>query len=322
MTGLIEACQHGGATVLDVARNPTIFFKVRHSSKNTELVLQTASRIAFSETKQASLSEKFRLISNLIFSANEYWDLGLRAKEELSKNKAHKFVALNTIIGETNSSLNKSLNEFNLRYPHLSELATTFIKDGEVLATNSQDFSGIQYREIDSGISALFTFKSICQSDYFENIGIDPSKNCQTSEDLLEKYKYFLVNQTDTSKLDHKLKVIAGIQAIEMMVACQDDQWGTVEDSILRIPNTMENGLKENKKLFDSYKNKAVECGFSPLIPEILSRLSTLHRFKSKRIKNINTIEINDIQKHRNISDIHYLREWLNQSSLLSQLFS
>lgn len=321
MIGFIEACHHSGATVLEVSRTPHLFFNAPHSSKNTELVLQTASRIAFPEIKEESLSEKFRLISNLIFSANEYWDLGLRAKEELSKNKAHKFVALTTIISETRASLDNSLQLFTLKYPHLSELANTFIKDGEILATRRHDFSGIQYREIDSGISALFTFKSVCRNDYFESRGIDSSKKCQSSDDLLEKYKYFLVNQVDISKLDDKLKPIVGLQAIEMMIVCQDDQWGTSEDSILRIPNTMENGLKENKKLFESYKNKAVECGFSPFIPEILSRLSILHRLKSKRIKNLDTIEINDIQKHRNINEIHYLREWLNQSSLLSQLF-
>lgn len=204
MIGLIEACQHSGATVFDVARNPHVFFRRPHSSKKTELVLQTASRIVFPETKTEICSEKFRLISNLIFSANEYWDIGLRAKDELFKNKAYKFVALNTIFSETNISLKKSLTEFNLKYPHLSELATTFIQDGEILAAHRQDFSGVQYREIDSGLTALFTFNSICQNHYFDNLGIHSSKKCQTSEDLLEKYKYFLVNDLDTSKLENK----------------------------------------------------------------------------------------------------------------------
>lgn len=322
MIGLIEACQHSGATVLDVARNPDHFLRLPHSSKKTELVLQTASRIAFPDIKMGSCSEKFRLISNLIFSANEYWDIGLRAKDELFKNKAHKFVALNTIFSETNISLKKSLAEFNLKYPHLSEFALTFVQDGEILVKNSKEFSGVQYREIDSGISALFTFKSFCQNDYFENLGIDSNKKCQSSQDLLEKYKYFLVNDIDTHKLDDKFKIIVGLQAIEMMVSCQDDRWGSTEDSILKIPSTMENGLSENKKLFTSYKNKAIDCGFSPLIPEILSRLSSLHRLKSNRIKNLDTVEIHHIQNHQNIHKIHYLREWLNQSSLLSQLFS
>ncbi|HNY04526.1 MAG TPA: hypothetical protein PKI92_02100 [Candidatus Woesebacteria bacterium] len=322
MIGLIEACQYSGATVLDVAQNAHLFLRQPHSSKKTELVLQTASRITFSENCKENLSEKFRLISNLIFSANEYWDIGLRAKEELFKNKAYKFVALNTIFSETKASLNKSLAEFNKNYPHLSELATIFIEDGEVLAKHRQDFSGIQYREIDSGISALFTFKSVCPGNYFESLGIDSSQKCQSSADLFEKYKYFLVNEINIDQIDNKLKPIVGLQAIEMMVACQDDRWGTIEDSILRIPNTMDKGLKENKKLFDSYKNKAVECGFSPLIPEVLSRLSSFHRLKSKRIKNLDTIEINDIQKCQNLHQIHYLREWLNESSLLPQLFS
>lgn len=190
------------------------------------------------------------------------------------------------------------------------------------MATNSQDFSGVQYREIDSGISALFTFKSICQNNYFESLGIDSLKKCQTSKDLLEKYKYFLVNQIDVSKLDNKLKNIVGLQAIEMMIACQDDRWGVIEDSILKIPSTMENGPSENKKLFASYKNKAIDCGFSPIIPEVLSRLSSLHHLKSNQIKNLDTVEINHIQRHQNLHKIHYLREYLNKSSLLSQLFS
>ncbi len=322
MIGLIEACQHSSATVLDVARKPDHFLRSPHSSKKTELVLQTASRIVFPDIKKEFCSEKFRLISNLIFSANEYWDIGLRAKEELFKNKAHKFVALNTILSETKVSLSKSLVEFNQNYPQLSELATTFIQDGEVLATKNRVFSGVQYREIDSGISALFTFKSFCQNDYFENFGIDSSRKCQNSQDLLEKYKYFLVNDIDIGKLDDKLKTIVGLQAIEMMVACQDDRWGTTEDSILKIPNTMEKGLDENKILFNSYKDKAIDCGFSPLIPKVLSRLSSFHRLKSSRIKNINVIESDHIQGHQNLHNIHYLREWLNESSLLSQLFS
>lgn len=322
MIGLVEACQHSSATVFEVLSNPNLFLRQPHSSKKTELVLQTASRIAFPETNSESYCEKFRLISNLIFSANEYWDIGLRAKGELDKNEAYKFTALNTLFSEINTSLSKSLTEFTQKYPHLSELATNFIKDGEVLAKNSRDFSGVQYREIDSGISALFTFKSICQGDYFENLGIDSTKQCQTSEDLLKKYKYFLVSQIDTNKLDDKLKTIVGLQAIEMMIACQDDRWGTTEDSILEIPNTMESGLDENKKLFHSYKNKAVDCGFSPLIPEVLSRLSSLHLIKSKRIKSLETIEASEIQRHRNFNKIHFLREWLNESSLLSQLFS
>lgn len=322
MIGLIEACQHSSATVLDVARNSDHFLRGLHSSKKTELVLQTASRIVFPDIKKESCTEKFRLISNLIFSANEYWDIGLRAKKELFKNMAHKFVALNTIISETNISLNKSLAEFNFKYPYLSELSRTFIQDGEVLVSNSKDFSGVQYREIDSGISALFTFKSFCQNYYFENLGINSSKKCQNSQDLMDKYQYFLVNEIDTHKLDDKLKIIVGLQAIEMMIACRDDRWGITEDLILKIPSTMENGLDENKKLFNSYKNKALDCGFSPLIPETLSCLSSLHRLKSNRIKNLDMIEMNHIQKHQNLHKIHCLREWLNQSSLLSQLFS
>jgi len=54
----------------------------------------------------------------------------------------------------------------------------------------------------------------------------------------------------------------------------------------------------------------------------VLSRLSSLHRLKSSRVKNLDTIEIKDIQKHQNLQKIHYLREYLNKSSLLSQLFS
>ena len=321
MIGYIEGCRHSALAALEVFHQPDNLIKKAHSSLKTELVLQVASRIALPNLNDFS-AEKFRLISNLIFSANEYWDIGLRAKEELFKNKAYKFVALNTIFSEINASLNKSLAEFNKNYPHLSELATIFIEDGEVLAKHRQDFSGTQYREIDGGISALFTFKSVCPGNYFESLGIDSSQKCQSSADLFEKYKYFLVNEINIDQIDNKLKPIVGLQAIEMMVACQDDRWGTIEDSILRIPNTMDKGLKENKKLFDSYKNKAVECGFSPLIPEVLSRLSSFHRLKSKRIKNLDTIEINDIQKCQNLHQIHYLREWLNESSLLPQLFS
>ena len=321
MIGLVEACHHSGATLLDLIQKPETL-KAPHSSKKTELVLQTASRIAFSENDINPCSEKFRRISNLIFAANEYWDIGLRVREEICKNKAYKFVALNTLLGDTISSLKNNQEIFTSKYPQLSELTTTFIHDGEILAINNKKFSGVQYREIDSGISALFTFKSICKENYLENLGLYPSEKCQTSTDLLDKYKYFLVNQLDIGNLDIDLKKIVGLQAIEMMVACQDDRWGVNEDSILKIPNTMENGLAENKKLFNSYKKKAVECGFSRVIPEILSYFSIVHRLNSKKIKNLNTIELSEIQKYRNLGNIHYLREWLYSSSLLDSLFS
>jgi len=84
---------------------------------------------------------------------------------------------------------------------------------------------------------------------------------------LLNKYQYFLVNDIDTHKLDDKLKNIVGLQAIEMMIACQDDRWGVIEDSILKIPSTMENGPSENKILFISYKKKLSIAVFRLLSP-------------------------------------------------------
>lgn len=321
MIGFAEACQHGAATLLDITQNPKTI-RAPHSSKKTEIVLQIASRIAFPKAEIDPCSEKFRLISNLIFSANEHWDIGLRAREEIYKNKAHKFVALHTLIGDTTASLKNNLNIFTSKYPDLSELATNFIHDGEVLVSNQHKLSGIQCREIDNGISALFTFKSICNNNYLDSLGFNPLKKCQTSIDLLDKYKFFLISQLDFGELNNDLKKIVGLQAIEMMISCQDDRWGTDEDSILKIPNTMDKGLIENKKLFNFYKDKASECGYSSLIPEVLSRLSVFHCISSKRIKNLDIIELDEIQKCPNLGRIHYLREWLNSSSLLHQLFS
>lgn len=321
MIGFIEGCRHSSLTALELSRNSDSFLKKAHSSIKTELVLQVSARMLLPNTTNFSC-EKFRLLSNLIFSANNYWDIGLRAREQIFQNKDHQFVASMTILEETAKDMKKSLKEVTRQYPDMSELANTYISDGETLFNNRQNFSGTQYREIDSGISALFVFGVVGGSNCFENIKLDLRKKCQSYQDLNEKYHLFMVNEIDISSLNNKSKILVGLQAIEMMIACQDDCWGTTEDSILKIPNTMENGSKENKILFESYKNKAINCGFSPLIPEVLSRLSSLHRLKSNRIKNLDIIEIDHIQSHQNLHKIHYLREYLNKSSLLSQLFS
>jgi len=321
MIGYIEGFRHSALSALEILHQPDSLTKKPHSSLKTELVLQVASRMALPNSKDFP-AEKFRLISNLIYSANNYWDIGLLARDQVFKNKSHQFVASTTVLGETSRDMKKSLKEVEEQYPNMGKLANTFISDGETLFESRKDLSNIQYREIDSGISAVFVFASIGGEECLQNIGIDTSCECQSSQDLLEKYKLFLVNQIDTKKLDNKSKLIAGLQAVEMVICCLDDQWGTSEDTLLKIPGTMQDGLETNKRLLNNYKKKAIECGISPRILELLSLFSYTHLFNTKRIKKLDVLELNDIQKGQcNARQRYYLREWLNSNSVLEELF-
>lgn len=319
MIGFIEGCRHSSLTALEFSRNSDSFLKKAHSSIKTELVLQVSARMLLPNTTNFSC-EKFRLLSNLIFSANNYWDIGLRAREQIFQNKDHQFVASMTILEETAKDMKKSLKEVTRQYPDMSELANTYISDGETLFNNRQNFSGTQYREIDSGISALFVFGVVGGSNCFEKTKLDLTKKCQSYQDLNEKYHLFMVNEIDISNLNNKSKILVGLQAIEMMIACLDDRWGIAEDTLLGIPNTMDNGLRANKSLLNDYKRKAIACGFSQSVIDILALSSHAHLIDSRKYNRLDPVELNDIQKHQNFGKIHFLREWLNNNSLLEEL--
>ncbi|MCX6727116.1 MAG: hypothetical protein NTY75_04940 [Candidatus Shapirobacteria bacterium] len=109
MIGVIEAFTDTGAALSDITKNPATLFR-QHLSRNTELVLEVASRMTFPRSKEF-FPETFRQISNLIYYANNYFDLGLTARQQLFQNKPFEFVALMTVFGETKINMDKAANE-------------------------------------------------------------------------------------------------------------------------------------------------------------------------------------------------------------------
>ncbi|MCX6727117.1 MAG: hypothetical protein NTY75_04945, partial [Candidatus Shapirobacteria bacterium] len=106
-----------------------------------------------------------------------------------------------------------------------------------------------------------------------------------------------MVSKIDTKNLDDETKKVVGLQAVEMVLACLDDQWGIAEDSLLRIPNTWEGGDESNKFLINQYKKIAINCGFSKLIVELLTLFSRVHQLKTKMMLPGDAIELNDLEK-------------------------
>lgn len=142
-----------------------------------------------------------------------------------------------------------------------------------------------------------------------------------STDSLREKYALFQFQDVNfqTESLSKQAKNARGLQAIEMVLACQDDQGGRAEDDLLGTPNVR--GVGANlEKLLNQYKMIAINCGFSPTLLKIIPILTNTHKFRIKKLGICEAIEMSEIKKWRNIGNIYLLREWLNSHALLWQM--
>lgn len=143
MIGAIEC----GAVSIDVLvhalKNPHVLLH-KAVSPNTQLALQVVAKVAFPETSIES-QETYRILSNLIYYANNYFDIGLAAKTGIFKNNQSKFVALNHVFCETQHQMMQSVDELVIAKPCAKSVIENFILDGTQLFYRRGELNAVTY---------------------------------------------------------------------------------------------------------------------------------------------------------------------------------
>lgn len=319
MIGFKEATTCAVTTMVGNIRHPSALLS-ESLSPRTQLALQVAIELGFPQAKERS-PEIYRLLSNLIYYANNFFDIGLFAQKQMFRNNPSTFTMLDAVYDKTQKEMLRTASELIKYRPESIKTVDDYINDGTRLFINREDLPGITYREIDSGISAVLVFGVMGGCGCLQSLGINPSKTCTTKE-LIAKYKLFQtssVNPTDVTNCDPKVKAVIGLQAIEMILACLDDQWGQSEDDILCLPNCRKDPINLTI-LINHYKEVAKSSGFSSIIIYIIEKLTYFHKLKVGRLTDKNPIELHEIQRYHNFGKIFLLREWLNNHSLLNEM--
>ena len=315
MAGFKECSLATTLTIGEVLVEPSACFRGA-VSPNTQLALQIMAKASGIETPKIGVST-YRQLSNLIYYANNYFDIGVLARQKLFLNDPSRFVFLCDINQKTYATMIAAAKELEICQPQTTVLIKNFLTDGVQLSEQKNRFSGVEYREIDSGIFGTLVFGVIGESDCLNEINYDFSE-----PDLKKKYNFFCLLSNDTNKDNYTgiARKFRGFQALEMILACLDDQQGQAEDKILGLRNSQETNNGSVNELINKYKMIAVECGISPLVVEVACRLVNTHKYRVKRIKTTRAIEPDEIQHCRNFGNIYLLREWLNANSLLSEI--
>ena len=252
--------------------------------------------------------------------ANNYFDVGLRALEEITSNKRPAaFVACEQVYAQTRKKMIQACAELLKVKPEAKTVVESFINDGQTLFSARNRMSERAYREIDSGISAVLIYGAIGGENFLKQHQIRNSP-CRDKEDLKEKYALFQISEIiNIDELPDNYKRIVGQQAIEMIFACLDDLWGNAEDQLLGTPSLTGD---ENKILLQKYRHIALECGNPSLIVNLANYLFYLHRLKKNKVKIAPSVELSKVGQYHNLADIFLLREWLFANSLLSSMFA
>jgi len=314
-----------GAGVRAIVANRHLYER-KSLSPNTQRTLQVTMESIFPRVEKQS-PETYRLLTNLIYRANNYFDVGLPLQERMfCNNGPAAFVALETVYQGTRDAMLTAGEELKKFEPRARLVVENFIGDGQRLFASREEFSGVTYREIDSGIFATLVLGVIGGGEYLRGLGIDPEKACATEDELVNKYHLFQIGrmELDAVPASPEVRRVIGMQAIEMVLACLDDWLGQREDKLLGLPNSRENGDRGLIELISRYKAVARASGFSPLLVDTAAAFfSVFYEIKVKlktRRKNGEPIGLSEIQRHRNVGSIHLLREWLNYHGLLNEM--
>lgn len=312
--GTYQAVQAAFNTVVDNVKHLG-FTEVDSSvSKNSQLALQVAANILGNADSDP---QTYALINNFLYYGNNYFDIGLVAQSRYLGETPSNFEALNYIYYQTRLQADYAKSVLIGHKPEHASIVENFLTDGEVLFKNRQSIDCVLYREIDSAITAMMLF------GIANRVNFNRTYPCETVEDLKAKYANLLpsyLTNSDISKLNETDRKILGLQAIEMMLICIDDEWGVKIDNILQQPNLVINGEDINARA-TQYAEVAARCGISPFVVNFTRRLFRTYALKSNfsRKTSLN-IEPSEIGRHKNIGRILFLREWLNDSGLLKLL--
>lgn len=318
MIGSVECGFRSIEAISEAVKHPASFFK-KSLSPRTQLALRVANSLVFPEAKVHP--EIYRLVSNLIYFANNFFDVGLRAQEQTHQNKQSQFLALETVYHETHGSMVQAADELTRVRPDLKELVENFIIDGIRLYENKKHLSPVAYREIDSGVAAILVFGVVIGEGRLKNLLPICNQSCANAWDLQKKYTLFRISDIKSETLPQNLilRTVIGMQAVEMLLAILDDQWGKDEDILLGIPST--NTPEVNRDVLKAhYKDIAQKCGISSVVLKVATSLAHTHKLKARSLKSGQPIELHDIDHHSNIGQIFLLREWLRKHTLLEEM--
>ncbi len=131
MIGVIERAIRGLQTLSEVAQHPKSLLSENLSPK-TQVALRVANLLVFPETSERD-PELYRLLSNFIYYSNNFFDIGLRAYQHLSKNRPAQFLTLLAVYEQTKAQMNQAAFALLDKKPGVTKIVTNFINDGSLI---------------------------------------------------------------------------------------------------------------------------------------------------------------------------------------------
>ncbi len=199
----------------------------------TSLAITAAILAAFPEEIDTQVAlEKVSRLSPFMIALNERADIGVSAELRIKKGNLtqHQFWGLIMLEGQTKSMLVKRKTEFTQKYPQEEKTIQAIEEDFLTLSRLRDEFSPQewpQFLELDSAIFVC-AFIHGANPKTLEKAGIHFELPAKNKEELIEKYRIFLTNQTDS--LDEIQKNLRSVFAAEMLLKIKDDH--TDEDNL------------------------------------------------------------------------------------------
>ncbi len=234
--------------IIGVAETLLEFTKARAVGKEvliprTSLAIRASILSAFPEetSGQESLLKISRL-TPLMIALNERADIGVSA--ELKVQKGHltqnQLWGLIMLERKTELMLTKRISEFLENHPQEKNTIEVIIEDFLTLSRLRGGFNPTEWPKFLELDSAIFVcaFIHAVNPEILKNTGINIKKPAKNKEELMEKYKIFIADNTDS--LTEIQKRLRAIFAAEMSLKVRDDltdKDGLKIDAILNLPS-------------------------------------------------------------------------------------
>lgn len=248
MERVLKRTNHLAIPPIATARTLVEFIKTKTRGEKlpiprTSLTITAALFATFPEkiSIQETL-EKVSQISPLMIALNERADIGISAGLRIEDGNLtqQQIWGLLMLKGQTTSMLDQRTSEFLQKYPQEEGVIRTIIGDFLTLSRLRGKFSPQewpQFLELDSAIFVC-AFIHAANSEILKDAGLEIEKPAKNKEELMEKYRIFITNNTDS--LTEIQKRLRALLAAEMLLKVRDDLTDRDNlgiDPLLHLPN-------------------------------------------------------------------------------------
>ncbi len=303
----------------------------------TALIIYAGLRSTFSEKDQECNLGTLNLLYETLITLNEKVDISDSLEQRINSQgiPQSKFVPATLLINGIRNDLRERINTFLNNCPGAGELIEATVNDAELLSRerrkfalerNSEGPTVEDYLNIDSAISEL-SFIQTMYPEVLKEAGIDFSLKAKTIEDLMEKYKIFLLGRHNKKSLEGlnstQTKIVA-LHAAEMVLKIADDNQDPGIDKILGVPTFDNcNGCLSPEKIRERYLSIVQSCGINENIPRLAMPIQNFARICAvhEAYKQKPTDDLWQIPEYFGNGYTLVLRHSLYAKGLLDELF-